>query len=232
MNFIQKVFDKQIDEEVHNQFIRFGKGEYGGRFPVSLHKTKKVKIKSGFEFANDLVRICTLLGNAKVSGIVLSKKDISDVMSQNNIEGNSESKKGGLFFKNNIPDQELTKEQLAELEKVSYFTLLDVEGEDFKLKIKQKLPKPGKKEEKIDNKFCQFEADLKYYSKVKDSLFWDMPDAKKIVVTHKAFIQDIVMPEGEKDYAKIRELAKRKGKLIRNAIVDGEETSKETDFEA
>ncbi len=232
MNFVKKVFDKKIDEEVHSQFIRFGKGEYGGRFPLSLHKTKKIKIKSGFEFANDLVRICSMLGDAKVSGIVLSKQDISNIMSKNNIEGNSETKKGGLFFKNNIPDQELKKEQLIELEKVSYFTLLDVEGEDFQLKIKKKLPKPGKKEEKIDNKFCQLEADVKYYSKIKDLLFWDMPDAKKIIIAHKVIVQEIIMPEGEKDYAKIRELAKRKGKLIRNSIVDGEETSKETDFEA
>jgi hypothetical protein len=232
MNFIKKVFNKQIDEEVHKQFIRFGKGQYMKRFPLSLWKSKKIKIKSGFEFANDLVLLCTKLGDAKVSGIVMSKEDISSIMSQNNIQGNSEKKKGGLYFQNNIPNQELKKEQLIELERVAYMTLLDIEGENFKLKTKKKLPKPGKDADKIDDKFCQFEGEEKFYSIIKEDLFWDMPEAKKISISHDVLVKQIVMPEGEKDYAKIRELAKRKGTIKRNAVVDGKEISKEVDFEA
>jgi len=232
MNFIKKVFNRQIDEEVHRQFIRFGKGEYPGRFPLSLWKAKKVKVKSGFEFANDLVLLCTKLGDAKVSGIVMSKEDISELMSQNNIEGNSETKKGGLYYQNNIPSQELKKEQLIELEKAAYMTLLDIEGQGFKLKIKKKLPKPGKDADKIDNKFCQFEAEEKFYSLIKEDLFWDVPEAKKISISHVVKVTEIIMPEGEKDYAKIRELAKRKGILIRKSSIDSKEFSKEVDFEA
>ena len=232
MNFIKKIFNKEVDEEVHKQFIRFGKGEYNKRFPLSLWKAKKIKIKTGFEFANDLVLLCSRLGDAKVSGIVLSKKDISGTLSQNSIKGNSETKKGGLYFQNNISDQDLKKEQLIELEKLSYIALLDLEGDGFKLKMKKKLPKPGKDADKIDNKFCQFEADEKFYSLIKQDFFWDMPEAKKISISHKVIIEQIIMPKEEKDYAKIRELAKRKGRLIRNALVDGKELSKEVDFEA
>jgi len=232
MNFVKKVFDKKPDEEVHRQFIRFGKGEFDGRFPLSLWKAKKIKVKTGFEFANDLVILCTKLGDAKVSGIVLSKEDISSVMSQNNIEGNSETKKGGLYYQNNIPSQELKKEQLIELEKVAYVTLLDVEGEGFKLKMKKKLPKPGKSADKIDDKFCQFEAEEKFYSLIKEDLFWDTPEAKKVAISHVVKVDQIIMPEGEKDYAKIRELAKRKGVLTRKISVDGKDSSKEVDFEA
>jgi len=232
MNFVKKVFDKQLDEEVHRQFIRFGKGEYDGRFPLSLRKSKKIKVKSGFEFANDFVILCAKLGDANVSGIVLSKEDISSMMSQNNIEGTSETKKGGLYYQNNIPNQKLKKEQLIELEKVAYVTLLDIEGEGFKLKMKKKLPKPGKNADKIDNKFCQFEAEEKFYSLIKEDLFWDMPEAKKTAITHTVKVDQIVMPEGEKDYAKIRELAKRKGVLIRKSVVDDKESSKEVAFEA
>ncbi len=105
MNFIKKIVDGEIDEGVHLQFIRFGKGGYRGRFLLNFWKTKKIKLKTSFEFANDLVALCSRFGKGKVSGIVLSKKDISDMMSQNNIEGNSEKKKGGLYYKNNISDQ-------------------------------------------------------------------------------------------------------------------------------
>lgn len=232
MNFIKKLFDGQIDEKVHLQFIRFGKGEYGGRFAVSLWKTKKVKIKTSFEFANDLVKLCSEFGNCNVSGMVLSKKDISGMMSKNNIKGDSKAKRSGLFYQNDIESQELTGEQLKKLEEESYFALLDLEGDGFKLKIKKKLPKPGKNEKKIDNKFCQLEVDEKFYPKIKEDLFWDVSDAKKINIAHKVIIDEIVMPGGEKDFSKIREIAKRKGKIIREGDIGGQEFRKEIDFEA
>jgi hypothetical protein len=232
MNFVRKIFDGQVDDGVHLQFTRFGKGEYGGRFVVSFWKTKKIKVKTSFEFANDLVRLCSEFGNCKVSGIVLSKKDISSVMSENNIEGDSKAKRSGLFYQNDIPSQELNGEQLKVLERESYFTLLDLDADDFKLKIKKKLPKPGKSEKKIDGKFCQLEADEKFYSKIKEDLFWDVPDGKKMNFVHKVIVNEIVMPENEKDFAKIRELAKRKGKIIREGDVDGKEIRKEVEFES
>jgi len=232
MNFIKKIDEKRIDESVHSKFIRFGKGEYHGRFVMNFWKTKNIKIKSSFEFANDFILICSDFGNCWISGVVLSKQDISKIMLKNNIKGNSETKKGGLYYENNIPLQEIKKEQLQELEKASYFTLLDVEGNGFKLKIKKKLPKPGKDEAKTDDKFCQLEADEKYYPKIKEDFLWDLPESKKIQLKHSIFVKEIIMPEGEKDFAKIRELAKRKGKIIRNAYIDGKEISVEYEFEA
>jgi hypothetical protein len=231
MSFIKKIFDGEVDESVHKYFIRFGKGEYRGRFPLSLWKAKKIKVKSGFEFANDLVILCASLGNCKVSGIVLSKEDISKVMSENNIQGNSETKKGGLYYQNNLESQELSSDQLMNLEKESYFTLLDIEGEGFKLKMKKKLPKPGKSEDKIDDKFCQFEAEEKYYSKIKDNFFWDV-EGKKISISHNVFVDEIIRPEGETDFAKIRENSKRKGKIVRKIVIDGSEGEKDVEFEA
>jgi len=38
------------------------------------------------------------------------------------------------------------------------------------------------------------------------------------------------MPKGERDFALIRLLAKRKGKIIRHAVVDGKEVSSEKTF--
>ena len=231
MNFIKKLVEKEVDEKVHRQFTRFGKGEYGGRFLLSLWKTKKIKIKSSYEFANDLIALCSEFVNCKASGIVLSKQDISNVMKEKNIEANSESKKGGLYFQSDIFSQELSGEQLKALEENSYSTLLDLEGKDFKLKIKKKLPKPGKNEDKIDGKFCQLEIVEKFYSKIKEDLFWDLPDAKKINIKHKIIVESIILPEDEKDFSKIRELAKRKGKIIREAEIDGQRTTKEYELE-
>lgn len=230
MNFIKKIFDGNIDEDVHLQFIRFGKGVYKKRFLLGLWRTKKIKVKTSFEFANDLALLCSGFGDCKVSGMVLSIKNISDIMSKNNIKGNSEAKKGGAYYQNNIPNQELKREQLIELEKESYSVLLDIEGDGFKLNVKKKLPKPGKSEKKIDDKFCQLEADEKYYSRIKEDLFWDMPEVKKINISHEVIIDEIISPKEEKDYAKIRKMAKRKGKIIRKAIIDEKEIIKEKEF--
>jgi len=109
--------------------------------------------------------------------------------------------------------------------------MLDAEGQGISLKMKKKLPKPGKSgEAKIDDKFCILEADLKYWLKIKD--FFMLPDCKKAKISHTYIIEEIVMPKGEKDFAKIREMAKRKGKLIRKEEVDGREDKKELEFEA
>lgn len=232
MNFIKKIFNGEIDEDVHFQFIRFGKGNYKGRFRLGLWKTKKIKVKTSFEFANDLVLLCSGFGDSKVSGIVFSKKKISDMMSENNIEGDSKAKKKGLYYENNIPEQELNEKQIIELEKESYSTLLDMEGKGFKLKVKKKLPRPGKSEKKIDPRFCVLETDEKFYSKIKEDLFWDMPEAKKIDIAHEVIVEEIVMPKGEKDFSKIREMAKRKGKVIRKAVIDEKEIVSEKEFEA
>ena len=45
-------------------------------------------------------------------------------------------------------------------------------------------------------------------------------------------ITDIIRPEGETDFARIRELAKRKGKIIRKAVIDDQNMNSELDFEA
>ena len=89
-----------------------------------------------------------------------------------------------------------------------------------------------KSEKKIDNGFCQLEADEKYYSKIKEDFFWDMPETKKIDITHKLIIDEIIMPDDEKDFSKIRELAKRKGKIFRIAKIGEKEIISEKDFEA
>jgi hypothetical protein len=100
------------------------------------------------------------------------------------------------------------------------------------LKTKKSLPKPGKDKEKIDDKFCLMEIDGKYWLKIKEAFFWDLPECKKAYIEHEIKISEIILPKGEKEPAKIRELAKRKGTIVRKMIADGKETSREIPFEA
>ena len=221
MNFIKKVFQGEADESAHRQFIRFGKGDYKKRAVVGWWKTKNLKIKSSFEFANDLVLFAANLGEVNFSG---------DIWSRDELEGLSGKKKSGKWV---YDVQDMTSSEVKDLADKAYYFLLDGEGEGIKLKIKKKLPKPGKSEKKVDVRFCLLELDKKYASKVMEDFFWDIPEGKKISVKHNFIITEIVMPKtDETDFAKIRELAKRKGRIIREADVDGKIITSEKDFEA
>ena len=220
MNFIKKIFLGKTDEAAHRQFVRFGKGDYRRRGLLTLWKTKSLKIKSSFEFANDFVLFVANLGEATFEGNIWSKEQIPGLLGV--------KKEGKIVYK--VSD--LKSSKIKEIAPMVYYFLLNADGEGIKLKIKPKLPKPGKGENKIDDKFCQMELDEKYLNAVKADYFWDLPDCKKAVVDHTFSIKDIVMPKGETDYAKIREMAKRKGKITRNSDVDGKKMTKEIDFEA
>ena len=222
MNFIWKIFHDKIDESVHRQFIRFGKGEYGGRALLGLWKTgSKVKIKSSFEFANDFVLFAAGLGNVSFNGNIWSKEPL---------QGLSGQKKAGKWV---YEVENIGSEKILSLAKEVYYFLLNGEGLGINLKIKSKLPKPGKGEDKVDDKFCQLEIDERFYHKAKEDFFWDLPECKKASIEHRFIITDIILPKtNEKDFAVLREMAKRKGRIIRIVEIDGKETRSEKNFEA
>ena len=221
MNFIKKIFLNEVDESAHRQFVRFGKGEYNRRALINLWKTKTVKVKGSFEFASDFALFTANLGEVTFNGNIWSKEEIPEL-------GKGKKKEGKWIYE----VKDLSSEGVKRIDNEVYCFLLNGEGDGIKLKTKAKLPKPGKSEDKVDDKFCQLELDEKYYPKAKEDFFWDLPDGKKISVEHKFIITEIVMPKTEeKDFAKIREMAKRKGKIIRISNVDGKTITKDINVE-
>lgn len=231
--FIKKIFENKVDDSVHKQFVRFGKGTYPGRAVVKITKQPdKIKIGTSFEMTNDLVEFCAGFGGGHVSGIVLSKEDISKTLHEKGFYDIDTLKKSGMFV--SVIEKDCNEFQLKELVNNSYACLLDIEAPGISLKSKKKLPKPGKSGDlKIDDKFCQLELDIKYWSQVKSEFAFDIQnDFKKALTVHTYTITDIIMPKGEKDFAKIRLLSKRKGKITRKITLDKQEIVKEKDFEA
>lgn len=216
-SFLKRVLEGKRDAESHRYFIRFGKGDYKRRFLISLNKSAKIKVKTSFEFANDLVNFVNENKEMKFSGKILSKEKIS---------GKDGRKKAGVFV------YEVSEVNIKEFEN-AYYYLLDSQDSEIILKIKKSLPKPGKNEEKIDDGFCSLILDLKYWNKLKEKFFWDLQDnVKKAEIEHEVIINEIVFPTNEKDPVKIRELALRKGKIIRKINADGNESKKEILIEA
>ncbi len=222
--FIKNVVEGEIDDKTHSQFVKFGKGEYKNRAVLNCRKGSSIRLNSGSEYANDFVDLVSENVNVIFSGIILSKESIKEFLNV------GELKKSEIY---SYEVEGISSEVVKKISEKAYFMLLDAEGEGISLKIKKKLPKPGKsKKSKIDDKFCVLEAELKFWSMIKDAFLWDLPDFKKAVVSHDYIIDELIVPENEKDFKKTRVLAKRKGKLIRNIEVDGQKKSVERNFVA
>jgi hypothetical protein len=235
MNFIKKVFDNKIDEEVHQQFQKFSRGEFPNR---ALIKAKKVKnnytLFTTAEFANEFVRIVAeKLGDrkTKITGAVISTLGLEN-------ELDFKSKKQFMGIKQYIIDKEMSGHEiiglLDKLPKAFFALTFNSEKGDV-LKIKAKAPKSAKPKTKEDAPkpdFCKLTTSDE---KIAKDFVWEKSDFKEAVISHDFIIEEIVIPEeikGEKDFAIVREKSHRKGKVVRRATIDGIKTAKEKEFEA
>ena len=233
MNFIKKIFKNQPDNSVHLQFQKFGKGEFRNRALINARKSgNKYTILTTAEFANELVReVAGKLGGNKVrvTGAIVSTNDLKEELDFKEI-------KQFQGVKRYIIDEEMDGDDiLSLLEKFpkAFFALsFNCDKDSTSLKIKPKAPKsgkPGKKGEKPKPNFCKITTTDKMLA---EDFVFEVSDFKKAEIDHEFIINEIIQPEGETDYARIRELAKRKGEIIREALIDGKEIRKKMDFEA
>ncbi|MBU1252223.1 MAG: hypothetical protein KJ905_01875 [Nanoarchaeota archaeon] len=238
MNFIKKIFESTDgninDELVHMQFQKFSKGEFRNRAVVEARKTEsKCTISTSAEFANELVRVVAEnLGGEKtnVTGAIVSTNDLKSEIEFTGI-------KQFQGVKRYLMDTEMSGDEIISLlEKIpKAFFALSFESKDFKLKTKPKAPKsgkPGKGEEAPKANFCKLiTTDEKI---VKDFVF-EVSDFKKVAINHTFMIDEIFVSDELKktnDFSRIREEAKRKGRILRNAVIDEKEIKSEKSFEA
>ncbi|OIO41512.1 hypothetical protein CO154_01870 [Candidatus Pacearchaeota archaeon CG_4_9_14_3_um_filter_31_7] len=232
MNFIKEIFIGN-QKNAHEQFIRFSRGVFGAKAVINLTKTSKIKITSTYELANDLVYlIFDLEDKAKIEGKILTKEPITSILKESKI--NFSEKKSSKGINEYVIDSEIDKKLIEKIKDKIYYFLVNVTSKDITLKIKQTLPKPSTKSEgKVNDKFCVFEADLKYWNVIKNDFFFDIPDAKKVRIVHKYEIKDIIIPaelKNEKDFLKVRLGAQRKGTMTRVVDINGEKKETKKDF--
>jgi len=232
MNFIKKIVDGNVDELVHLQFQKFSRGEFKDRAVLKVKKTgKKYTINSTGEFINEFVRMMAeKLGSEKTNmvGAVIATSDLTGKL-------NFKEKKQFQGVKRYLIDTEMSGDEaiklLNEFPKAICALSFTV-GED-KLKIKPKAPKmgvPGKKGEPPKTDACKLvTAD----ASIGKSFIFEKDDFSLAEITHTIFVEKVIIPKTEeKDFAKIRELAKKEGKIIRYSKIDGVESEKEFSFVA
>jgi hypothetical protein len=237
MNFIEKISKKESDELVHLQFQKFSKGEFRNRAGIIAKNIKgKYTISTSPEFGNELVRIVAeKLGEEKtvVKGAIVSTVDLTGKL-------NFKDKKQFQGVKRYIIEDEMSGEEiislLDEFPKAFFGLSFNVKKDDTSLKIKPKAPKsgkpPNKGEEKPKVNFCKI---ITLDEKLGKGFVFEKPDYKKAEITHTFLIDEIKIPEElkeEKDFALIREKSLRKGKIIRDAVIDEQKIRNEFEFEA
>ena len=220
---IKKIFDGVLDDEVHVAFLKFGKGEYRDRYLLEgKRQAKKWAVKAGSEYVNFLVRRCLerVDGSVAVKGIIISTLDLRDeigfdVVKVGNFHG----------IRKNVIDSVVAASEILELmdKFPKVFFALSFSGDGFVLKIKAKAPKnakPGKGGEKSVADFCSLKTED---GKIVDELFFGVGDFREVSVSYTIEVNDIVYPTNvdELKPTEVRELAKRKGVVVRNVDVDG-----------
>ena len=231
MNFIKKIFEGDIDESVHLQFQKFGRGKFRDRAMIKARQSKgKYTIRTTYEFANEMVKIVAeKLGDEKtnIKGVIISTNDLSGKL-------DFQDKKQFQGVKKYIIDKQMSGNEIISLINKfprAFFALsFKTEKDNTILKIKPKAPKsakPKNKEEKPKPDFCKLET---MDRELGTSFVFEKPDFSKGEINHIFFIDEIIMPDGESDFAKIREMAKRKGEIIREATIDGKKIKSKKEF--
>ncbi len=235
--YINKIFDDEVDDLAHLHFVKYSRGEFKYKAMVAVKAQAKgiFKIGTTAEYGNELVRyLAEKVGedNVEVSGALLTTQDLEGEFDYN-------EKKNALGVRKYFLNREMTGNKILELldkfPKCFFGLSMKVGNTDLKIKPKSpKSPKPGNKadsEIKID--FCKLKTDD---TELVNGLVFDVDNFKEVRISHTLMIDEIVVSEELKaeangDYAKIKDMAKRKGKIIRELTVDGVEKKVEKEFE-
>ncbi len=232
-NVMKSIFDGNMNNDVHDAFVKFGCGRFENRYLLEGKKQKNGwSIKTSAEFVNALVEMCLadVQEPLDVNGIIVYTIDLS-----NDIKFPIERVKKFMGIKQFVVDTKVEPEKLRELiEKYPRaFYALSFKTNGCELKVKSKAPKSakpsasGEKEAKPD--FCSLKTPDE---KIINELFFDFSNFKEIKINHVIEINKIELPVGIDEPVKIREMARRKGRIIRKIVVDGREEIKEKEFVA
>ena len=230
---LKKINAGKFDDDVHSEFVKYSKGVFGSKYVLEAKKQKdRYSIKTGAEFANFLVRSCLekVSGKVKVSGIIVSTFDV-----KKDIDFPIEKVKQFMGIKQLVINCEIeAKKMISLMDKYPRaFFALSFSTPDCDLKIKAKAPKSAKPASTGDKEpkagFCSIKTSDR---NIIGDLFFDFPNFSEIRISHILNIKEIILPKGESEPAKIRELAKRKGTITRKVNADGKESVREMPFEA
>lgn len=218
------------DEAIHAQFQKFSRGTFKDRALFrATTSAKGYSLWLGNEYANELVRAgAHMLGERKtaVTGVVVSTADLKAKLPYSSI-------KQFMGIKQYAINGEMSGHDIVKLVDTlpdAFFALSFTVGDTI-IKIKPKAPKSAKpktSDEPAKADFCS----VKTNDRALVDSFIVEPQWKTLQGGHTYVIADIEIPTHTKTPEEMRRLAKRKGTLIRTAVVDGTSHTTQKAFSA
>ena len=232
---IKKIFNKEFDEEVHSDFLKFGKGEFHDKYLVEGKKQKnKWAIKTGPELVNYIVKRLLQEANDKISmkGVIVTTLKLEDeiqfpIKKVGNFQGVRK-----IELNTEVAPQEIL-DFMEKYPRVFFALSFSVNGNDLKVKPKApKSPKPSTKGDagaKAD--FCTLKTSN---PKIVKEIFFDFPNFNEISINHTININQMIYPENVESLKpeEIRLQSKRKGFVKRIVNIDGRQEEKQAEFVA
>lgn len=227
MNFIRKIYEKNIDEKTHQKFVRYSIGEFEKEEFMIKKGSSFVQIKAGFEYLDvmfDLMAQC-VNENVLLNGVIVTKNKIINELNEFGIEPKK------VTGKKYTIQETMSKEKFKEFVNKfnSYFLLLNVKSGKYSISVKKSIPKPGK----LVEKFVTAKFDLKDLDLIKKEFLFDIKvdNFKNISIKHTYLIDEIIIPDEFKNNPEEARLnAKRKGRIIRKIDIDGKTEEKEIEL--
>ncbi len=227
MNFIKNIYEKNVDEKVHQKFVRYSVGEFEKEEFMIKKGSSFVQIKAGFEYLDvmfDLIAQC-VNEDVSLTGVIITKNKIINELNEFGIEPKK------VTGKKYTIEETMSKEKFKEfVEKFnSYSLLIKLKSGKYSISVKKSIPKPGK----ILEKFVTAKFDLKDLDLIKKEFLFDIniDNFKDISIKHTYVIDDIIIPDEFKNNPEQARLnAKRKGRIIRKIGIDGKTEEKEIEL--
>jgi len=223
-NFIKKIADKNVSEEVHNAFTRYSLGEFNKEPFVLKLKKGELKVSAGFEYLNFFQRFLAenIKGEVELDGTIETVKDLSDTLSKYKIEfedKNRFGKSGSKYIfkvKLSVSDYKKLVEELF-----SEYLLFNVNFTGGKLKVKnQTTPKLGSP---TDNFVTLILPESMVSTFKADYLFDVNENFTDLTIAHTYFVNNILLDEKllKTDANLARKKALREGEIVRKITADG-----------
>lgn len=224
-NFIKKIFEKDITDEVHNAFTRYSLGEFV-KEPFEVKVKNDITVQGGFEYLNFFQKFIAenVKGDVTVQGTIETVKDLSGTLDKLGVAYDNARRFGKPGSKFVLSEQKLSKATFQKLisDLFSEYLLLNVSFDGGLLKVKsQTTPKLGSP----TDKFVTLKLPKDWLTVLKQDYLFDFEgkDFKELVVNQTYHVEDIEVDEKllAKDADAARKKALRKGEIVRKITVDG-----------
>ncbi len=254
MSWCAKIIEGKPDEYVHAKLMKYGIGEHPGPRAVLKFSKARITFKADLDMEKAFIKAYLAgapAGTHKLTGTVVSYEDIREESNQLRMPllWKVSKGKGATTYKAKLSEAAPLDDikGLMEIDSPTTFFLISlapkVSGTAAKLSTKTSFPKGGPSDDDENEKDPTFTKGALDNTPIVQTylnghLYPDIADkvgekTKSLTIKQTIYIDDIEIPNDPKlSFSEKRKLAKKKGRLVRKILIDGQPYETEYHFVA